>query len=98
MKDRPADTRTAAVSADEAEPARRRYRSPLREQRAGQTRTAVVEVATELFREKGWAATGMRDVARAAGVAIETVYANFRSKSDLLTACVDLAVVADADP
>jgi AcrR family transcriptional regulator len=82
----------------EAGSARRRYRSPLREQQAGQTRTAVVEAATELFGEKGWAATGMRDVALNAGVAVETVYANFRSKSELLIACIDVAVVADTNP
>jgi AcrR family transcriptional regulator len=77
---------------------RRRYRSPLREQQAGQTRAAVIAAATRLFGEKGWTGTGMRDVAGAAGVAIETVYANFRSKNELLTACVDLAVVADEQP
>jgi AcrR family transcriptional regulator len=77
---------------------RRRYRSPLREQRASQTTVAVIAAATRLFGEKGWAGTGMRDVAGAAGVAIETVYANFRSKSELLTACIDLAVVADDQP
>jgi AcrR family transcriptional regulator len=77
---------------------RRRYRSPLREQQAGQTRAAVIDVATRLFGEKGWAATGMRDVAGAAGVSVETVYANFRSKSELLTACIDRAVVADEQP
>ena len=58
----------------------------------------MIAAATRLFSEKGWAATGMRDVAGAAGVAIETVYANFRSKSELLTACIDLAVVADDQP
>jgi AcrR family transcriptional regulator len=86
------------VTAEEATPSRRRYRSPLREQQAGQTRAAVIAAATRLFSEKGWAATGMRDVAGAAGVAIETVYANFRSKSELLTACIDQAVVADDEP
>ena len=58
----------------------------------------MIAAATGLFREKGWTATGMRDVAREAGVAVETVYANYRSKGELLTACVDLAVVADPDP
>jgi AcrR family transcriptional regulator len=86
------------VNTDGTGSERRRYRSPLREQQAGQTRTAVIEAATELFGEKGWAATGMRDVARAAGVAVETVYANFRSKSELLVACIDVAVVADTNP
>jgi AcrR family transcriptional regulator len=86
------------VTADEPTPSRRRYRSPLRKQQAGQTRAAVIAAATGLFGEKGWAGTGMRDVAGAAGVAIETVYANFRSKSELLTACIDRAVVADDQP
>jgi AcrR family transcriptional regulator len=86
------------VPADEVAPTRRRYRSPLREQQAGQTRAAVLAAATRLFGDKGWAATGMRDVAGAAGVATETVYANFGSKSELLTACIDLAVVADPEP
>jgi len=86
------------VTTDEARPSRRRYRSPLREQQAVQTRSAVIAAGIRLFGEKGWAGTGMRDVAAAAGVAIETVYASFRSKRELLTACIDRAVVADDEP
>jgi AcrR family transcriptional regulator len=86
------------VTGDEAAVGRRRYRSPLRERQANQARTAVISAATSLFRDKGWAATGMRDVAQAAGISVETVYVNFRSKGELLMACVDLAVVADAEP
>jgi AcrR family transcriptional regulator len=37
----------------------------------------------------------MRDVARAAGVSVETVYGNFGSKSSLLIAALDAAVVGD---
>jgi AcrR family transcriptional regulator len=40
----------------------------------------------------------MRDVARVAGVAVETVYANFGSKTDLLLAALDVAVVGDIEP
>ena len=40
----------------------------------------------------------MRDVARAAGVAVETVYSNFGSKSELLLAAIDVAVVGDLEP
>lgn len=58
----------------------------------------MLEAATELFGQNGWAGTGMRDVARAAGVAVETVYANFGSKSELLLAAIDVAVVGDAQP
>ncbi len=58
----------------------------------------MLEAATELFGQKGWVGTGMRDVARAAGVAVETVYANFGSKPELLLAAIDVAVVGDAQP
>ena len=85
------------VSTDQA-PARRPYRSPRRQQQAAETRAAVVGAATRLFGERGWAATGMRDVAREAGVSVETVYASFRTKADLLMAAIDVAVVGDAAP
>ena len=77
---------------------RRRYESPRRVEHAAQTRAAVLEAATALFGENGWAGTGMRDVARAAGVAVETVYANFGSKAELLLAALDVAVVGDTQP
>jgi AcrR family transcriptional regulator len=86
------------VSAGQAASARRRYRSALRERQAAETRRSIIGAATGLFGERGWAGTGMREVARAAGVSIETVYGNFTSKSELLTACLDVAVVDDATP
>ena len=73
----------------------RRYRSPLREQQTAATRRAVVDAARELFVANGWAATGMREVAAAAGVALETVYSHFSSKRGLLRAVADTAVVGD---
>lgn len=82
----------------EAARLRRAYESPHRRRQAAETRRAVVEAATRLFGERGWAATGMRDVARAAEVSVETVYANYRSKTELLMAAIDLAVVGDAEP
>jgi AcrR family transcriptional regulator len=79
-------------------PTRRAYRSPRRQQQATQTRATILEAATRLFGDKGWAATGMRDVAREAGVSVETVYSSFGSKKDLLMAAIDVAVVGDAEP
>jgi AcrR family transcriptional regulator len=58
----------------------------------------VLAAAARLFGERGWAATGMRDVARAAGVSVETVYASFGSKTDLLMAAIDVAIVGDPEP
>jgi AcrR family transcriptional regulator len=62
-----------------------------------QNRQAVLEAATARFCERGWAAS-VRDIARAAGVSVETVYAHFGSKVDLLNAVVDVAVVGDDAP
>lgn len=76
----------------------RSYRSTRRAEQAAQTRAAVLAAARELFGDNGWAATGVRDVARAAGVAVETVYANFGSKVDLLQAALDAAIVDDTEP
>jgi AcrR family transcriptional regulator len=77
---------------------RRAYRSERRQAQAAQTRAQVVEAATGLFSERGWAGTGMRDVAERAGVAVETVYAHFRAKPDLLLTAIDVGVVGDTEP
>lgn len=76
----------------------RAYRSPLRERRARETRDAVLAAAAEQFLANGWAGTGMRGIARAAGVAVETVYSYFPSKRALLDAVVDISVVGDEQP
>lgn len=80
-----------------ANTARRRYDSPRRQQQAAETRAAVLAAATELFTEKGWAGTGMRDVAGRAGVSVETVYATCGAKPDLLLAAIDVGVVGDIE-
>jgi len=69
---------------------RRAYKSARRQQQAVNTRAEVLDAALLLFADRGWAGTGMRDVAREAGVSVETVYANFRSKSDLLMAAIEV--------
>ena len=76
----------------------RRYRSPRRAQQAEQTQTEIITSATRLFTANVWAATGMRDIAREAGVATETVYAHFSSKTTLLRRAMDVAVVGDDAP
>lgn len=77
---------------------RRRYRSRLREQQTVATRRAIVDAAHDLFVANGWVATGMREVAAAAGVALETVYAHFSSKRGVLYAVADAAAVGDDAP
>ena len=87
---------TAASVESDAKP--RPYRSTRRAQQAEQTRQVILEAATGLFTTNGWAATGMRDIAQEAGVATETVYAHFSSKSGLFRAAMDVAVVGDDAP
>ena len=71
------------------------YHSPLRARQAAETRKTVLGAATRLFTERGWAGTTLAAVAAEAGTAVETVYAAFGSKSGLLTAAIDVAIVGD---
>ncbi|WP_257919367.1 TetR/AcrR family transcriptional regulator [Amycolatopsis iheyensis] len=66
-------------------PERRRYSSPVRAERARQTRAQVVATAGRLFAERGYAGTSVRQIATAAGVSLETVTQTGR-KADLLLA------------
>jgi len=76
----------------------RTYRSPRRAMQAQQTRVAVLGACRALFGERGWAATGVRDIANEAGVSVETVYATLGGKVALLTAALDGAVAGDDEP
>jgi len=87
-----------ATPAEASEHGRRAYRSTRRQEQAAQTRALVLAAATSSFAERGWSGTAMRDVAKAAGVAVETVYANYRSKTELLLSAIDVGVVGDAQP
>lgn len=75
--------------------ARSRYHSPLRKRQAAQTRRAIIDAAIVLFPERGWAATTLPMVASAAGTSVDTIYSAFGSKSGLLMAVVDVAIVGD---
>jgi AcrR family transcriptional regulator len=58
------------------------------------TRVAVLAAATRLFATEGFVRTTMQAIASESGVAVETVYAQ-GSKTALLLACVDRALVGD---
>jgi TetR/AcrR family transcriptional regulator of autoinduction and epiphytic fitness len=73
------------------------YHSPLRARQAAETRLTVLAAATRLFTERGWAGTTLAAVAGEAGTAVETVYSAFGSKSGLLIAAIDVAIVGDDD-
>jgi len=81
-----------------SDPVTRPYRSSVRAERAAATRRRILAAATDLFALRGWAGTGMRDVAESAGVSVETVYKNFSSKGELLHRVIDVIVVGDDEP
>ncbi len=59
-------------------------RPTLREERAAVTRGRILEAARRLFFRDGYAATTLKALAAEAGVAIQTVYAVFGSKAEIL--------------
>jgi AcrR family transcriptional regulator len=77
---------------------KRGYDSPRRRAMAADTRSVVVAAAARLFTERGWSGTSVRDVAREAGVSVETVYASVGSKARLLMRVIDVGVVGDDEP
>jgi AcrR family transcriptional regulator len=71
------------------------YRSELRAQQAEATRQLVLDTATELFVERGYAATSIDLIAQTAGVGRSTVFCAAGSKPWLLKTAYDRAVVGD---
>jgi AcrR family transcriptional regulator len=54
-------------------------------------RRAIEDVASDLFRARGYAATSVRDIARALSMQGPSLYAHVTSKEDVLWAIVDRA-------
>src|SRR5215212_4134429 len=69
-----------------------------RRDRARATRLRMTKAAYTLFCERGYAGTTMIDIAAAAGVAVQTVYFIFHTKSELLSRTYDFAVLGEAEP
>jgi AcrR family transcriptional regulator len=73
----------------------RKYSSAVRDEQAARTRTRILDAASALFLERGYARTTMKDIADLAGVARDTIHAVFGSKARVLTALIDLRLVPD---
>ncbi|MEA2590921.1 MAG: hypothetical protein QOD62_752 [Actinomycetota bacterium] len=73
----------------------RRYDSSWRKEQARATQRAVLRSAHDLFVSQGYGRTTMVDVARAAGVSVETVYGAFRNKATLLHRVWDVTIGGD---
>ena len=73
----------------------RTYVSPKREEQAKSTRRAILEASQRLFLRHGYGATSIRAIAEEAGVAIQTVYAVFGNKRQLVIELSESAVRGD---
>ena len=78
--------------------AKRAYDSTRRQEQARRTRRRVIDAASELFVEQGYAPTSVAQVAETAGVSPQTIYGTFGTKAALLGAAVEVAMVGDDEP
>ena len=63
-----------------------------------QTRARLLELATEVFAEEGYAAVSVRDLARRSSLTTGAIYAHFLNKAELLVEAIDARVAADVEP
>jgi TetR/AcrR family transcriptional regulator, regulator of autoinduction and epiphytic fitness len=77
--------------------ARRRYDNRNRVAQAGEIRRRVIEAAARLFAGDGYAATTIQALADEAGVAVQTVYAAFGTKRQVLKDLFDTSVAGDTN-
>jgi AcrR family transcriptional regulator len=72
-----------------SEPKRRKYSSDARKRQSDDTRKRIADAAQRLLETSGYEEMTVQDIAEAAGVATQTVYANFGSKAGILMELVD---------
>jgi AcrR family transcriptional regulator len=77
---------------------RRGYVSAARAERARETRKRVIDAATRLFGEQGYASTTIRAIAGEAGVSVPMVELLFGTKAQLLHVVLDVAIAGDDEP
>ena len=77
---------------------RRSYDNSRREAAARETQRAIVASARKMFIALGYPTTTFASVADDAGVSVQTVYAHFPTKRDLLKQVIDEAVAGDDEP
>jgi AcrR family transcriptional regulator len=63
--------------------------SPPRRLTSGERRQLIEQAATELFAQRGYAATTVEDIVRAAGVTKPMLYRHFESKQELCIALLE---------
>jgi len=80
-----------------AQVGKRSYVSAKRNAQAESTKRAILHAAQKLFTTHGYVRTTMQDVADEAEVAVQTVYAVFGNKRELLRQVLEAAVAGDGD-
>jgi AcrR family transcriptional regulator len=71
---------------------------PRRRERTRATRRRIAGAAYSLFCDRGYTGTTMADIAAAAGVAVQTVYFTYHTKTEVLSSAYELAVLGDEAP
>jgi AcrR family transcriptional regulator len=71
---------------------KRRYDTTGRQQAAASTRASILAAARRTFIEQGYARTTMADIARAAEIALDTIYASIGKKQVLLQTLIEAAI------
>jgi len=66
--------------------------SPRRARRRDTRRDEILRAAAGMFRDRGFADTGMRDIAEAANLSAANLYHYFKGKDEILYYCQDRAV------
>ena len=77
---------------------KRSYSSTRRQAQARETRRSILDAALELFVGSGYAATSISAIAERAAVAVQTVYAVFGTKRELLRQLIESTITGDDDP
>lgn len=75
---------------------KRVYESPVRQRQADETRARIAAAARRLLEKSGYAGMTIPAVAKAAGVAVPTVYAVFGSKKGIVSELLDEARFGEA--
>lgn len=74
---------------------KRSYNSTRRRQQAVETQALIVRTARDRFIEHGYGHTTLADIAERASVSVETIYAAFKNKANLLHKAWDITVGGD---
>jgi len=86
------------MNAEDLSTGRRTYDSSGRQAQARATRARIRDAAARLFVEQGYAGTSIAAIAKAAGVASQTVYGAFGAKAAILKEAVEVTLAGGDEP